>query len=469
MRRYRVCVGQLSRTHALGLAALAVAAAAPSALRVGFLSDDWLQLELASRIGWLDPLVSHHAAPLLTALYKSVHAGWLDARSWHALVLALHAINVALVCRMAQRLGRETGPALAAGALVALAPGGLEAVLWTAASPFVPLLTLILLALGPVIAALAERRALRRAEAAGVALAQLAAFLVWDWAIVLLPLLAAVALAYAPHVAALRRVLPGLAATMLVWAACLAARSSGGAALGYGLFPIGASRAVLLLGAQPTMQLAPQLPKELVVALAAPCLAVLGRGALRDASVRALLAAFAVLQLPWFFQGAPASRYAYLSLAFLVPALVFAARTWLTPRAARIALAASLALGAWGYARIGSDWIAASRDAARIGAAIEAHVAALDPATPVVVVNLPDHAAAAHGLWPPPLWRNGLSTLRPGAEKVFTPEHAERFEPHAPRIVARDAIASAFAGALLLEVVTEIHDGSATYEVVPFR
>jgi hypothetical protein len=296
-------------------------------------------------------------------------------------------------------------------------------------------------------------------------------FYAWDWAIVLAPLLVAVAVAQpdrASRTTVLRRLAPGLAPAVGVWCVCLLLRSHQGIALGYGLFPIGGLRASALLAAQPAMQLFPQLPKLAIALLAIPCLGLLGWGAIRSRTVRALLACFAVLQLPVYLHGAPSSRYAYLSLPFLVPALAISLTLLLPARATACALVGWMLLSAWGHRQVSHEWRSAWLHAREVGRGLEARLAGLDPEVPVVIVNLPDHDAAARGLWPPPMWRNGLSTLRSGAIQIYTPEHAARFEPHQPRIVARRDVAELHPGAVLLEVTTELGDGAVSYSVIPF-
>lgn len=468
-RRERI----LARLAQASIVGLVVALNAEAVLQVGFLSDDLVQLDAASRNAWTEPLVGHHLAPLLTLFYRAVNQGLLDVRSWHAIALLLHGVNCFLAYRLVDRgLGADRPVAWAAATLLAVAPAGQEALLWTAAFPYVPLLTVLLVSLAIVLETLRGHHGPVWAAGAALGLLQLLGFFIWDWALVVTPMLALAALSDSQREAArdrAREALPLLLPPFVVCTAYLLLRSSQTISLGYGLFPIGFFKANALLAAAAGMAVFPQLPKATVVALAIPTLGLLAWIALRDRGARLLVIGFYLLQLPWYLQGAPSSRYFYLSTFFVLTPLLIALRRLLRPSLA-LALVGLFVLIEAAWTREGATgWIQASARVDAIGQELRQLTADIDPATPVVVVNLPDHYAAASGLWAPPMWRNGLAVLRPNTTKLFTPAHAARFEPHAPVIVERDQIRTQHPNAAIFEVISWVEGGQGLYRVERFE
>jgi hypothetical protein len=179
------------------VATLAVALNASAVWQVGFLSDDLIQLEIASRISWWEPITGHHLSPLLTLLYRAAERGALPVRLWHLAALGLHLLNAGLVYRIAGR-GLAGGRLLASACalLYIAAPAGMEAVLWPAASCFVPLSTVLLLSCDVLWKALGADRRPGWRVAGGLALLQLLAFAIWDWAMIVAPVLLASAAAH---------------------------------------------------------------------------------------------------------------------------------------------------------------------------------------------------------------------------------------------------------------------------------
>ena len=88
---------------------------------------------------------------------------------------------------------------------------------------------------------------------------------------------------------------------------------------------------------------------------------------------------------------------------------------------------------------------------------------------PIVIVNLPDHYGATSALWPPPIMRVGLEVVLPNGSKLFTPEHAARYKPHAPVVVPREEIASRHPEAVILEVLRTSEGSGERYAVIPFE
>ena len=123
---------------AAGLALVALAAYAP-ALRLGFLSDDFLILSTLQRLGGLrnwvaffDESFYDYYRPLVFLSHALDWRFWgLTAAGFHFTNVALHALNTALVFLLVRRLA--TRPSAAAAAVVfALHPANQESVFWIA-------------------------------------------------------------------------------------------------------------------------------------------------------------------------------------------------------------------------------------------------------------------------------------------------------------------------------------------------
>jgi hypothetical protein len=302
---------------------------------------------------------------------------------------------------------------------------------------------------------------------------QLAGFFVWDWGIAIAPILVAVAIAGVDgkvDSTALRGRTKLLAPSVALWCAFLVYHGAVAAELGYGLFPLGLLRASQLLAAIPGMILTPQLPKPAIIGVAATWLGLIAWALLRDRRLWPLVATLAILQLPWFFQGAPTSRYAYLSFAFASASLVLALRALLPARVALVLLAVMVLLQTAGYVDRSRSWQVASRDAQQIGRELEKIARQLPAERLLVVVNLPDHETQTRGLWPPPMWRNGLEVLHQRSRKIFTPAYAARFEPDAPIVMARPQIRAAHPDATIVEVTGPAESaasGGPAYTIAP--
>lgn len=131
-------VVQIDWLACAAVAGLAIAAYLP-ALDNGFSLDDYNFIErvrfapnLAVFLVQPEPgeLISPVAEALLIALYRGFG---LDPKGWHATLLALHALNAALVYLVGARLCGDRTVALLAASLFAAAASGSEAIFWVAA------------------------------------------------------------------------------------------------------------------------------------------------------------------------------------------------------------------------------------------------------------------------------------------------------------------------------------------------
>jgi hypothetical protein len=126
----------------VGSVALAVVLYYP-VLRLGFLSDDFVLAGLAARNQFFGESWAF-LRPLPLMCYKAVGA---HPAALHALVVVLHGLNAALVCRLAAVFGLSPRQACAAGVLFLTFPAHLEAVAWCAGVQDVLMTTGVLVAI----------------------------------------------------------------------------------------------------------------------------------------------------------------------------------------------------------------------------------------------------------------------------------------------------------------------------------
>ncbi len=158
---------RVSRRAPILVGALAVAAFLPSLLN-GFVYDDeryvLKNLLIASwdwshlRAMWLEPYFGNHHPLHLMAYALQRAAFGLEPAGWHAVSLALHALNAVLLCRLLPRFGVPAGMAVAGAALFAVHPVQAESVAWVSEQKNLLSLFFTLLALEGYLAARATGR-----------------------------------------------------------------------------------------------------------------------------------------------------------------------------------------------------------------------------------------------------------------------------------------------------------------------
>jgi len=127
-------------TRRAALALLAIVVAAPFFVATTFIGDDYLFLSFARHApNPLAPFVSdHHGGeyyrPLPMAIWWLLGRRGLGSAPFAALALALHTGVAMMVVLLLRRLQRPAAVAVAAGALVLIAPQNLEAAYWFSAS-----------------------------------------------------------------------------------------------------------------------------------------------------------------------------------------------------------------------------------------------------------------------------------------------------------------------------------------------
>ena len=135
-----------------GIVALVVALQYGTAVGVGFLSDDFVIADWASRREWIHAGETGFVRPIVPmtwGLLSFLPFTW--AATLHVFVLLLHALNAALLTAIGLRLGLDRASAAAAGLLFATMSSLTEAVVWISGMQDVLMTTF---ALGAVLAVL---------------------------------------------------------------------------------------------------------------------------------------------------------------------------------------------------------------------------------------------------------------------------------------------------------------------------
>ncbi len=426
---------------------------------IGFLSDDFLHLRNARSLGVFQPIDFHHFSPLLVSFYKMAGNQFLSSGSWHLIALLLHLLNALLVYWVTLHATEwDELSATACALLFAFAPGGTEAVFWLAAFAYLPLLTLQLLALGLFLKFALYQTKLSTHLLVTLAVLQCLSLLIWDWGVLLTPTLAVAAISYWPkgfnwRIFALRllTLLPGC----LVLLSFLGYHLFNLERVGYGLFPLGFARGTGLLLASGGLALGHLLPKAAIPVIALLVIGIAAWGLWKDQRVSWLVGVYFLLQLPWYLQGAPSSRYAYFAMFFLLATLVIVFRRVLPKNGFYVVLLIALLVQAIAFQSALARWVVASSIATDLGNQIE-KVPVLTPAQrSLVLVNLPDSLGNKHSLWQPPIWRNGITTIRAGTLTVYTPVYLETHRVHDPKVLTRQQISKMSAQSDILEVRCE--------------
>ena len=118
-----------------------------AALRVGWLSDDFVLAEWAARREWIHAASTGFVRPIVPmvwAFLSFLPFGWPAAL--HAANLLLHALNGVLIAAIAARLGVDRQEALAAGVIFVTLSAMTEALVWVSGMQDVLMATLALVA-----------------------------------------------------------------------------------------------------------------------------------------------------------------------------------------------------------------------------------------------------------------------------------------------------------------------------------
>ena len=423
------------------------------AFQAGFLSDDFDLLARAGTASVWAPLERHHFSPLLTALFKLGSAGYLPAWKWRLIAWLAHAVNTVLVHRMARIGLRQSAPmALCLALLFALNPAGYEALAWSSAIGYALVSVPIFIALNVALSGAFSRRA-----AWLLAGLQLAAYLAWDWGILLAPLAGA---------AAFMRGLPGrkpapgpvfslMLPAGIVWVLGLTAKLLILPGMGYPAQPFWNILSLQHLAASPLVALFPNITVHAYQSpggmLAAACLlAALAWAAVRLPEARLLAVLFALSQAPHVLFSAPQSRYFYMPSAFLYGIALLLVFRLPRPRFAALLAALLAASSLWWAMERSLLWRSAWRQARILRERI---LALPESGSGLVIVNLPDSYGPEGLIWRPYVWRNGMPGIGRSFERVNTPGAPFTWEAGPVPVLPRESIPARYPGAAIYETV----------------
>jgi len=463
------------------LYALTIAVHLNGMLRTGFLSDDYVFIEEATKNSLIDTLFDHpdekHVSLIMPLLFKLTAEGHMGVLAWRILALIVHGANIFLLFLiLRQGLSVSFVPAWFASLLFALNPAGLEALAWSCSIGYVLVAGPILLAVYLSLTTPVERLGGMKWV---LGFLQLAAYVIWDWGILLCPLV---------FLCLLHRWLRGdlkprraaLACwpLLICWTIGLASKFlffsyTVGPSLKLFTEPI---RVSYLLVASPMFGILPQFSWEFYkslfgLSIAVTIFALLLAPCIRSPKVRLLLVLFFFCQLPYAMFAWPQARYFYLPMAFLYGSLAMIL-TLIRYRGIRWLLFASLLgfHGIWTVER-SNLWKDTYEQALKVKSEIE-NISDVS-AEELIVVNLPESYGPEGMWWRPFVWQNGFRVVSrkqrvniPGTPYV---RREEESGINGIRMMSRDEIISSFPPGHVYEVVYSKPGDWREFKVIPFR
>jgi hypothetical protein len=497
-------------------AAVAIFALGPA--QIGFVSDDYDLLATAGATPWLRPLEEHHYSPVLAALWKLSSQDAIGPKTWHGLALAAHCANILLWWLiLVRRLSVARFLAWMAALLFALNAPGFEALAWACALGYVLVTTCILIA---VYLALSQTSEVAKTSEVfstkwALAILQLAAYAIWDWAAILAPIVLVSHVLFSDSSDRRARrlrvgyVMPADSAKSMMsflcsspfaradgeqrrgiilslihgarwfgpmfacWAAVPIVKRSLGIALGYSV-SLDLARSAYFLLTAPLRTVYPwgeaalfKSPAGLAAAGLVVLFFVLGSRA--DRRIGWASALFLLCQGPYALLGAPESRYFYLGTGFLACAAVIGLAR-LPPKIMRSHALLLIALvGVHGLCSVGRAllWKEAYLEAVHVKSALEA-LAAGEPERELVVVNLPDRYGPPGLVWRPYVWRRGLSAFHARIVRVNTPGCPFTWAESGIPAMPPERIASEYRGRRICEVIYAEPNRWQAFAVVPW-
>ncbi len=369
---------------------------------VGFISDDWDILQRAQDTSIFSSVEQHHYSPFVSAIFKLTAYYGLSAAWIHVLAFMLHGLNIYLVLKLCGHLGFNTWEKWITGILFALNPAGFEALAWCCAIGYILCTTWILIALRWIVAARDQDFPFVSYRIAAL---QIAAFITWDWGILLTPLVAVAKWIYRGE-----KGFRGLVPAGVVWVTVIALKKLFGFSYGYNLnAPI---EAIKHIGASFMLTIWPEFTRAFYtsiwgVALAASTLIAFLTLSLKDKVSRLGIFLFTISMLPVALIGYPQSRYVYLSAIFLYWGLARLSEKNVILKAAAVAYICTVVF--WTIERR-DLWIEADLQAnfyrKHVEEAVEHHKI-------VALANVPDQVSGYDLVWLPTVWRCGLECLHP--------------------------------------------------------
>lgn len=281
--------------------------------QIGFMSDDYT-LMLSVEKG--DELWHLHHSPLLECFWKLTALRGIEAFYWRVFVLAVHVFNVFLLYLISHRqLKLNLFQTLFLCACFAMSPAGIEALAWTCSAGYVLTIFWIFLAWHLFFKWQEKSEGL---FLKGILLAtlQVAAFLTWDWGILLFPVLAVFSFTRENYTRSAKLLFP----TLFCWVVGSALRVFSS----YGIVwqQNSLERKIQFLLGAPFLGFFPNITKEfyhtwgglVVIGL---FVAFIYYAAFSNRYALASLFCFFLSIFPWVNGGNPSSRYFYVSMPFI--------------------------------------------------------------------------------------------------------------------------------------------------------
>lgn len=419
-------------------------------VRVGFMSDDYALMHSAQhglRFWHL------HASPPLEFLWRLTAQGLISAYAWHGAILGIHMINVALLYMLARRwCSLDVPRALLVATFYMLSPAGIEALAWTCAAGYVVTMTWILATL---LCFLSWRKNARLTwlKAIVLSLMQLGAFLMWEWAVLLLPVL------WVFSFIGEHRGWTLLVPVCICWAAAVALRSISD----HGVFwqQNDLAKAGQFFFGSPLLGLFPNLNKEAyfsfyMLGLFILLATLLAWAAWRQRLILILLVCFFGAVLPWVKGGNPSSRYFYLAMPFLYLAIVLALTQMKYKSVSWAAAVILLSTQFWMTYERAQLWVEADHAAHALMEQTEALLSASNMANSLVIVNVPEAYGPPQMPMRPQLWYCGfkeyLSVKGWNVAFAKTDDSSFVWSKSSGRL-PRHTVAAMYPGVVLYEVV----------------
>ena len=438
----------------------------------GFISDDYELMNKAEHISFLNPLETHHQSLFILSLFKLASQGHLSPLVWHFLALLAHFANVIIVFFIARRgFDFSHNFALVLSLLFALNPAGYEAIAWPCAVGYVyvaiPLLLSLLLVLN-------TNKTRVKLHGFIVAMLQFVAFLIWDWGILLMPILCVcfVLFILPTRRLSIRKSIEFIAPTFFCWLFVMTYKFLTGYSVGYHILPPEPITAIKYFLGSPLLGLFPYQSLGFYqsftgITLDSFLLLLIFFFSIRYLFVRFQVVLFFLCQIPYVIFAAPQSRYFYFPVLFLYASLLFVTSK-IPKRSIQMALIiAFIAINTmWAYDR-SRLWKGAYEQAQEVKRQIETIPLGMNEK--LLIVNLPDHYGPEDMIWPPFMWRNGISVFDRTFELVNTTGCPYTYERSGIPIMDRSSIERSFKGMTIYEVVYEKAGDWKRFKVLPFE
>ncbi len=392
---------------------------------VGFVSDDFTLIKMAETHDFFSAMEPHHHSLLINVLFKGVAAGFIGPNTFHVLALIFHVMNCLLLLYFLDsclHIGRNK--ALFVCIFFAVNLPGREALIWCCAVPYVVVTTFILLSM--VIYGDALNKIPRRSTLTTTLLLsflQFAAFMVWDWAVLIFPVLFLMA-CLLPNERTLKEKLRLLIVPGCVWGGIFIARQLFGMTNGYQIN--GFSEIIKILLSAPFLGLFPFLPKYFYtssfgIMAAVVCFTGFVWTAMRNRTILFFFAFFLLSQLPQAVFGHPQSRYFYFPVFALYAsiAILFPTRFAFS----KFAIPSFILFMLTGFSYMTFNRILSWQEASQIINRLSGEIQhAMSVHKQIYLVEFPDSYGSEETIWRPYLWRSGLEIFGKGLIKNKEPE-----------------------------------------------